>query len=66
MVKKSIILLTVCLIKFSYGQFDYLFLANDFRVSDDNTPSTFKQEGTRLFPDNLSGGLYTWQDYRFG
>jgi len=66
MIKKGIILLTFCLMTISYGQFNYPPLVNDFRVSDNNIPSTFQQEGTKLFPSYKFGGLYTWQDYRLG
>ena len=60
MIKKGIILLTFCLMTISYGQFNYPPLVNDFRVSDDNIPSTFKQEDTKLFPNYKLVRLPRW------
>jgi hypothetical protein len=50
----------------TYAQFRYSPSITEFKVSNDNFPSTFIQEGTQFFPSNLNGGLYIWQDYRLG
>jgi hypothetical protein len=66
MIYKRVILLNIVLLSVTYSQISRSPLVNDFRISDDNNPSTFKQEGTLLFPNNSIGGMYTWQDYRYG
>ena len=66
MTAKFILLSNLFIQLFTFAQFRYSPSVTDFKVSDDNSPSSFKQEGTRFFPHNSHGGLYTWQDYRLG
>lgn len=66
MTSKFILLSNLFIQLFTFAQFRYSPSVTDFKVSNDNSPSSFKQEGTRFFPHNSHGGLYTWQDYRLG
>ncbi len=63
---KYTVFLASSLISFTFAQFRYSPLVSDFKVSNDNDPSTFIQEETRFFPSDSKGGSYTWQDYRLG
>lgn len=43
-----------------------LFPQTDFRISEDNIPSTFIQKDPRLFPGNGKGFILAWDDPRDG